>query len=641
MVRILGSSRPLGAATFLSLSVLCGATGADHAQPALTPGVVAADHSLASWAGAHILSQGGNAVDAAVATSFALSVVRPESCGIGGGGFMVIHLRDDPRTPQPNDPVNIAIDYRERAPAAITPTHFHELPDGSSQHTGHAVAIPSTVAGLMLALETFGTMSPQQVLQPAIQIARVGWIVDDYQHKALVELAAHAKAHADDYTEAERAFIAQLTAQGNPMAGELLTNPAQARVLQRIAEQGSAGFYEGPVAEAIIQTIQHHQGVMTIEDLTRTSKATITQPIVRTLPGWENRTIITMPLPSSGGITLIQMLTMLDARRTDLEAAFINRDPQAGTRAAHLIAEVMKHAFADRSAFLGDSEFTPIDIQSMLDDTALRDRAMRIRLDQTLPITHYGTLGDRAASPDPTPQLPDDAGTSHFSVLDRQGNAVSCTETINLLFGSKIPVAPFGFFLNNEMDDFTTRPGEPNAFGLQQSARNAPEAGKRPLSSMTPTIVLDADGQVELVVGASGGPRIITATMQTILRCFLHGNDHAQMAVEAARMHHQWQPDILRLESPAHQRSRVPELPITASQAEIRVWTLQAYDAADLPFSFNHRLFGQLRALGHTLASIDIAGVVQLIAVSDSEARGYSDPRKGGLPAEARTDETQ
>ncbi|MGP1345254.1 MAG: gamma-glutamyltransferase [Phycisphaerales bacterium] len=618
-----------------------------ESRPLLTPGVVATDHPLASWAGVQALNLGGNAVDAAVAASFALSVVRPESCGIGGGGFMVIHLRDDPRTPEPDDPISIAIDYRERAPAAITPGHFTHLPEGASQHSGHAIAIPATTAGLLLALETFGTLDRMQVLIPAITIARKGWIVDAYQHEALAELAQHADQHADAYTAEQLAFIDQFTNHRSPLPGQLIRNPQHAETLERIARHGLDAFYQGPIAQAIIDTIHHHQGVMTLDDLAAPPAgphAAIVEPLIVRIDAWNQRTFITMPLPSSGGITLIQMLTLLAPHREALEAAIQSRDAPA---AIHLIAETMKHAFADRAAFLADPQFNPdIDTQALLNPRILAARAQRITPNQTLPTNQYGLLGDTITDPNHNPannnqlppQLPDDAGTSHFSILDRWGNAVACTETINLLFGSRIPVARYGFFLNNQMDDFATQPDKPNAFGLIQSQRNAPEPGKRPLSSMTPTIVLDHNQQVEFVAGASGGPRIITATFQALIACMTADPEAAaapQLAVEGARIHHQWLPETLFIEAATPNAPRSAIVPIGALNAEAHAWTLLAYNNADFTFGFAHTLYAALQARGHRLAHIKAAGIVQLIAPVQGEARGFADPRKGGSADEA------
>jgi gamma-glutamyltranspeptidase/glutathione hydrolase len=551
--------------------------------------VVCADHPSASEAGARILDQGGNAVDAAVATSFALSVCRPYSCGIGGGGFMIIHLVDDPRTKTPGDAVSIAIDYRERAPEAITPLHFVDLPDEASTRSGHAVAIPGTVAGLLLALEEFGTMNRRQVLRPAIELARRGFEVDAHY-------VEHAQEHID-LARAERVagetelrihpFIwDRFLRRGDLEVGDIIRLPEQAKALERIASHGASGFQSGRVAESIVRAVESDRlgGVLTLEDI-RHYRPRVVEPLRRTVMG---RTVIAMPPPSSGGVTLLQILVTFDAA---LSVRSARLSPMQRT---HLLIESMKHAFADRAAFLADPEFSPVDVSGMLSVEMLRMRGESIDLNQTRSPDHYGM----------TAQLLEDGGTSHFSVIDGDGNAVACTETINLVFGSRVPVPEFGFVLNNQMDDFLTRPGVANAYGLMQSERNLPAPGKRPLSSMSPTIVLDANGRVEVIAGGSGGPRIITGTVQVILEA-LHGAS-ARDAMTAPRIHHQWSPDAVYTEefvSPGRE---------------------------GLSAAFLAALSGN----GHAIRERRDIGNVQLIRRgSDGGWDAAADPRKGGRPA--------
>ncbi|MEO1129310.1 MAG: gamma-glutamyltransferase [Planctomycetota bacterium] len=587
---------PLRLAILLPMLLLA-ACATSSAPSSLSPGfaghfssyVVCADHPSASQAGAVILDQGGNAVDAAVATSFALSVCRPYSCGIGGGGFMIIHLVDDPRTETPGDAVSVAIDYRERAPAAITPLHFVDLPEDASTRSGQAVAIPGTVAGLLLALEEFGTMDRRQVLRPAIELARGGFEVDAHY-------VEHAQEHID-LARAERAageadlrihpFIwDRFLRQGDLQVGDVIRLPEQAKALERIASHGASGFQSGRVAEAIVRAVESDRlgGVLTLEDL-RHYRPRVVEPLRRDVMG---RTVIAMPPPSSGGVTLLQILVTFDATIS------IRSGRLSPAQRTHLLIESMKHAFADRAAFLADPEFSPVDVDAMLDIEMLRGRGESIDLHRTQPSSHYGMIA----------QLPEDGGTSHFSVIDGDGNAVACTETINLVFGSRVPVPEFGFVLNNQMDDFLTRPGVANAYGLTQSERNLPAPGKRPLSSMSPTIVLDAEGRVEVIAGASGGPRIITGTVQVILEAI--DGASARQAMTMPRIHHQWSPDAVYTEefvSPGGAR-------------------------------FDPAFLDGLAGAGHEIRERRDVGNVQLIRRSAGGGwDAAADPRKGGRPA--------
>lgn len=567
-------SRSLLLALLLALSAL-GTSACTHDQA--PRGAVAADHILASEAGARILRAGGNAVDAAVATSFALSVVRPYSCGIGGGGFMLVHLADDPTTPEGGDALSVAIDYRERAPAAITPTHFESLPEGASQFSGHAVAIPGTVAGLLHALDRYGTLDRAAVLAPAIEYAERGFEVDQHTLDAIGALREFLEAQGDAWPGA--AFLRETYVEHERL-GALIRNPAQARALRLIAEDGRAAFYEGPIAEAVAMTVERAGGVLDRSDLA-SYRVTTTEPLVGEAFG---RTFLCMPLPSSGGICLLEMALMLETR-SDLLASTSHND----VRYAHLLTEVSKHAFADRAAHLADPEFVAIDTDRLVDPRELRSRAATIDMGTTHDPSFYGIDG----------QIPVDAGTSHLSVVDRWGNAVACTETINLEFGCRIPVVEFGFLLNNEMDDFLTRRGEVNAFGLTQSERNLPAPGKRPLSSMSPTIVLDASGGVEIAAGASSGPRIISGTFQAILNVMLWDMD-ARSAVGEPRFHHQWMPNAIYLEPGLYE------------------------DAA---------LVAGLEGLGHEVRARPRVGYVQLIRRDGSGWDAASDRRKDGVAA--------
>ena len=541
-----------------------------HENGVYARGVVAADHAIASKAGAQMLAMGGNAVDAAVAASFTLSVVRPYSCGIGGGGFMLVHLPDDPT----HGRVHTAINYREQA---YVDPGYYERTNKSSTTGGAAVAIPGTVAGLLYALEHHGTLDRAAVLAPAIAAARDGFIVDEHymiMAQPLIDRFSDDPASRESYPLVWNHFLRM----GQVQEGNRITNPMQARALERIARLGSAGFYEGPVADAIIDAVEQSNG-----DMTRTQLKGYAleerEPLMREVNA---NAFIAMPPPSSGGVTMLQTLMILEALSYPFE------DPAMSIEKAHLLAEASKHAFADRARYLADPNFVEVPVDDLLDLSIIHERAQLVT-DEVHQPTYYGTPN----------LIPQDGGTSHVSVVDPFGGAVALTETINLSFGSLVGVDEFGFVLNNEMDDFTTRRGEPNAFGLLQSDRNLPEPGKRPLSSMSPTIVLDDEGRVLAVAGASGGPRIISGTMQALLNAL--GGMDAYPAVASPRLHHQWMPDVLFAEP-----GLMPMLSRRAAQGD----------------------WNEIRMRR------DI-GNVQLIK-RDPNGRGWqsaSDPRKGGIPA--------
>jgi gamma-glutamyltranspeptidase/glutathione hydrolase len=551
-------------------------------EPARAPGhaasyrewAVACDHELASQAGAAMLAAGGNAVDAAVAASFCLSVVRPFSCGIGGGGFMVISLPATVEHPQRRA---VALDYRETCPAAVGPDYFEDLPAGSSEFGARACAVPGTVAGLLHALSGYGTLDRSTVLAPAIRAARAGFQAD----------ASHVAAAADMVAAWRdrpllRAGLAdlwpRLAREGQIQVGDRIVNEPQARALELIARDGAVAFYEGPIAMAMVAAMERDGGAITRADL-----AAYTVRERPALAGdfgpWQ---VLSMPPPSSGGVATQQVFGLLD-RLGALDGHLAMDSPEW----RHLLVESFKHAFADRARWLADDRFTPVPVVALTTSAYLDSLAARVDPDHTRPAAAYGTAR----------LLPRDDGTSHISVLDASGMAVGCTETINLHWGSCLEVPGFGFLLNDEMDDFTTSAGA-NAYGLVQSDRNRPAPGKRPLSSMIPTIVLDGDRPIA-IAGASGGPRIITGTLQVLLAALIFGDDAGQ-AVSRPRLHHQWQPDEVRIEA----------------------------DWDDIA------LREGLRARGHQVVGYaNPVGVVQAIVVRDGWITAASDPRKGGRPA--------
>ncbi|MCC6286061.1 MAG: gamma-glutamyltransferase, partial [Phycisphaerales bacterium] len=543
---------------------------------------VAADHDIASRAGARMLELGGNAVDAAVAASFTLSVVRPYSCGIGGGGFMVIYLPHDPR----RGAVSVALDYRETGPGAIRERSFVDAPDGASRVGGLAAGVPGTTFGLLHALETWGTLDRATVLAPAIEAARAGFHADAHYASEARDLIADFEQHPEWKVRFEPLWRRYLL-NGTVREGSFIHVPEQARALEAIAALGADAWRAGELGRAAVEAARAQQGVITQADLAGYAVRELA-PLRGTVLG---HTVLTMPPPSSGGIALLEIFGL--AERTTPRRAESGDPAREGEDidALHAWIEASRHAFADRARYLGDPAFVPDPSAWLLAPARLDEIAAR-----------FDPHRAHASAASGTPE--EDGGTSHLSVVDRWGGAVACTETINLAFGSLVMIEDWGVVLNNEMDDFTARPGEPNAFGLVQSARNAPAPGKRPLSSMTPTIVLDATGEVRAVLGGSGGPRIISATAQVLNRV-LAGQD-AATAVRAPRAHHQWQPDVVRLES----------------------WGRAEWGGTG----------EALRQRGHTVEDIGVVAQVQLIAretTPEGAAQWHaaSDPRKGGRPA--------
>ncbi len=467
--------------------------------------------------GADILKRGGNAVDAAVATGFAMAVTYPRAGNIGGGGFMVIHLaasRED-----------IAIDYRETAPNATTPTIFlgaDGKPDpAKSRDSALGIGVPGTVAGLAFALEKYGSgkFTLSELLQPAIALARDGFVITDdiadtlpqwYRRLARWPSAVKIFSRADGSSLGE---------------GDRLLQADLATTLTAIAEQGPRGFYEGPVADKLAKAIVDAGGIMTTDDL-KTYRPVIRTPVKGTYRGYE---IVSMPLPSSGGIVLLESLNIL-------EGFPLSDIKQGSAPSLHLLIEAMKRGYADRARYLGDPAFVNAPLETLLaKDYAARQRA---GIDP-----EHATPAASIASARPSHE---GSNTTHFSVVDRFGNAVANTYTLNFSYGVGLVAEGTGVLLNNELDDFTAAPGASNAFGLVGYEANLPGPGKRPLSSMSPTIVLK-DGKVVLVTGSPGGSRIISTVLEVIVNVLDYRMDVAQ-AVAAPRLHHQWLPDEVSIE---------------------------------------------------------------------------------------------
>jgi gamma-glutamyltranspeptidase/glutathione hydrolase len=551
----MASRRKLQTTFFFFLFVIV-AVFPSHAQQRAT-GIVVSDHPLATQAGAETLRRGGNAVDAAVATGFALAVVDQAASGLGGGGFMVIYDARDTRAH--------ALDFRETAPEAAHASLYtrNGKPVPSLSLTGAlAVAVPGEVAGLLAARKRFGSLPLGVLMAPAIRLAAEGFPLDGALRYSIERQSANMKK----FPELGRIFLSK---DEVPPEGEIIRQPDLAETLKAIAVEGGDVFYQGWIAQAIVETIKKDGGVLSLEDL-RSYKPVWREPLVGS---YRKRTVITMPPPSSGGVALIQMLNVLEGHPLAKLA------PNSATL-LHLIAEVMKHAFADRAQYLGDPDFVKAPIPTLVSKDYAAWIRGRISPVKTHPPRYYG-LGNFKA---------EQGGTTHFSVLDRFGNAVACTLSVNTRFGSKILVPKTGIVLNNEMDDFAIH-SSGNVYGLVGNDANSLQPRKRPLSSMAPTIVLQGD-RPELIVGAAGGPRIISAVLQTILNV-LDFQMPVKEAVHAPRIHHQWIPDELNVEDKL---------------------------AAETKKSLERR--------GHVVRERMALGVVQAILARGAKVTGAADPRK-------------
>ncbi|MEP6956050.1 MAG: gamma-glutamyltransferase, partial [Chthoniobacterales bacterium] len=482
-------------------------------------GMVAATERTASQIGVDVMKRGGNAVDAAVAVAFALAVIYPSAGNLGGGGFMMLRKADGSAT---------AIDYRETAPAAATREMFigadGELikGEGSSLSGYRAAGVPGTVAGLALALKQHGSgkLTWSQLIEPARKLAADGFAVTHRTERLLRE-------HADilePFADSRRIFLRN----GKPFReGELLLQPELAATLARLQKEGPREFCEGETARLLAKDMQRHGGLITLDDL-RVYSAKERIPLRGSYRGYG---IISMPLPSSGGAVLIEMLNILEGfdlkKLTPFSAEYY-----------HLLVETMRRAYADRAEYMGDTDFARVPIEGLVK----KDYAERLR--STIDRDHASASSDvRAGQPDGY----ESTQTTHFTIVDAAGNAVSNTYTLNGWFGAGVVAEGTGVLLNNEMDDFTSKPGTPNMFGALQSERNAIVPQKRPLSSMTPTFVLRPDGSLYFAVGTPGGTTIINSVLQVITNVIDHGMN-LQKAIDAPRIHHQWMPDEIMTE---------------------------------------------------------------------------------------------
>ncbi len=478
-------------------------------------GMVVSQHYIASRVGRDILQQGGNAVDAAVATGLALAVVLPRAGNLGGGGFMLIHSAKDNKT--------IAIDYREMAPLKAHRDLFldenGDVDNMKARFSHLSAGVPGTVAGLDLALKMYGTMSWPELIEPAIKLAEEGFEVT-------WDLAANLENRSSSMQAAttRKAFY---KADGTGyQQGETLKQPDLAWSLKQLQKNGKKAFYEGEIAERLVADMEKNDGIISLQDLAN-YQPKVREPLKGDYRGYQ---VVTMPPASSGGVHLLQMLNVLE--QYPVSEYGVNT-----AQSIHLMTETMKLAYADRSKHLGDMDFYNVPIKWLTSKKYGKELAAKINMENSTPSSEI------EAGVKPKYESPD---TTHFSVVDKWGNAVSNTYTLNFSYGSGIVAEGTGILLNNEMDDFSAKPGSPNGYGLIGGEANAIEAKKRPLSSMTPTMVFK-DGEVKLVTGSPGGSRIITTVLQMVVNFIDHGMNVAT-ATHSPRIHHQWLPDMLMIE---------------------------------------------------------------------------------------------
>lgn len=528
-----------------------------------TKGMVSSQRMLSSQIGADILSQGGNAVDAAVATGIALAVTLPRAGNLGGGGFMLVHLAESNKT--------VAIDYREMAPAAAHRDMFldknGDVDNKKARFSHLSSGVPGTVAGLAHALEKYGTMSWKQVVQPAIELAEKGILVS-------YDLSQNLKKRKAWLTANQATAEAYYKANGVPYeAGEVLVQPDLANTLKRLAKYGPKEFYQGETAKLIAADMKKHGGLITMQDLANYKVAE--REAIRT--NYRGYDVVSMPPTSSGGIHIAQMLNIL-------ENYSVKENGFGSASNVHLMSETMKLAYADRSEYLGDPDHFDVPVKGLTSKEYAKTLTSKINQNKATPSSKI-----KPGNPAPY-ESPD---TTHFSVMDKYGNAVSNTYTLNFSYGSGIVIPGTGILMNNEMDDFSSKPGVPNGFGLIGGEANSIQPTKRPLSSMTPTIVFK-DNKPYVVVGSPGGSRIITTVLQVIMNVIDHDMGIAA-AVNAPRIHHQWLPDRLQLEP-----------------------------------GFSPDTIKLLKGLGQNVVESQTMGSVQSIMYKDGYFFGVSDPRRPG-----------
>ena len=527
-------------------------------------GMVVSTDELASRIGVDIMRSGGNAVDAAVAVHFALAVVNPEAGNIGGGGFMVTRMADGTAA---------ALDFREKAPFAATRDMFLDETGNLTQKSviGHlAAGVPGSVAGMWAAHQRFGSINWEDLVSPAVELA-TGFEVKE---RFLGSLSSTMVEALSDFPASVAQFLPR---DGQPpLVGDTLRQPDLAKTLERIRDWGPEGFYRGETADLIVAEMERGGGIITLQDLAE-YEAEWREPISFT---YRDHTVVSMPPSSSGGATMAEMANILE--RYDVGSMTWH-----GPRMIHLYAEAWKRAYADRNHYLADPDFVDMPINRMTSLAYAHARASTISETAATPSTEIG----------PGMEGPGEGeNTTHYSIVDAAGNAVAVTTTINSWYGSKVTVTGAGFVLNNEMDDFAAKPGTSNQFGLVQGENNAVAPGKRMLSAMTPTVVINPDGTLRMVTGTPGGGTIITTVFQTISNVLDYGMNVVD-AVNAPRIHHQHLPDQIYFE----------------------------------PAGLDPETIAQLQAMGHTLVErAGMSGDAQVILVDGNILKAWSDPRRGG-----------
>lgn len=525
-----------------------------------THAMVASGSPIASDVGRDIMKQGGNAIDAAVAVGFALTVVHSQAGNIGGGGFMIIRTRNGN---------TYALDYRETAPAAASRDMYLDAkgePTDKSVYGALSAGIPGSVAGMLEAHRRFGRLPLARVIEPAVRLAADGYLVDDYRSRSFRGAIGKLK----QYEGSAKAFLVD---GREPQAGTVFKQPDLARTLRAIRDRGRDGFYRGWVADSIVAEMRRGGGIITKADLAG-YQAKWRTPIKINYRGF---TIWSMPPSSSGGVTLAMILNVMEG--------FGPLPPFGSTALLHREAEAMRRAFTDRNTFLGDPDFEKLDLPRLLSKAHADEMRASIDLSHATPTAPFD------------PSIRDGSSTTHYSVVDASGNAVSTTTTLNNSYGSQVVVSGAGFLLNDEMDDFATAPGKPNMYGLVQGEINAIKPGKRMLSAMTPSIVVNPRGRLEMVVGTPGGPTIITQVYHVVSNYIDHHMSLAD-AISAPRLHHQALPDRIQLEAGG----------------------------------FSDAVMDSLRAMGHQIrlgGGGDVEGIVRVGRLW----QGVSDPRLGGGPS--------
>jgi len=540
-----------------------------------TKGMISTSHPLASKAGLDMLKMGGNAIDAAAAVSFVISVVRPQSTGLGGGGFMLYFDKQKSNTE--------VYDFRERAPfkasrdmyidskgKPIDFTYKGHIISNASVNGHLAVGTPGLVAGVVESHAKHGKLSLAQVIQPAIDIAKNGFEV----YARLAEAIESKRYVLDKFEASKKIFLPK----GVPLkVGDTLVQKDLAWTLEQIKQHGKDGFYKGKVANKIVAEMKRGGGLIRKNDLLA-YRTKMHQPVTGTYRGYK---VLSMPPPSSGGIHIVEILNILEGYNLEMMG---HNTPES----VHVITEAMRRAFADRAKYLGDPEFVKVPQKGLVSKKYAEKLRSSINLNKATSSKEIGA-GD--------PLAYESRSTTHFSIVDQWGNAVSSTQTINYTFGSCVVAAGTGIMLNDEMDDFSKKPGVPNVFGLVGSKANAIAARKTMLSSMSPTLVFDKNNELMLVVGSPGGPKIISATLQTIVNTIDYHMPLSD-AVHAFRFHHQWLPDQLYYEENG-----------------------LSYD-----------IINSLKKMGHSLKPTDAMGSVQAIERVGKEWIGVSDTRREGYP---------